>query len=126
MSNRIPTGSEEVTALLGHVRAAGQRDGGFTLIELLIVIVILGVLSGVVIFAVNGVNDRGKQAACIANKTTLQTAAEAYYAKHAHYPVSVDDMTTGDDRFLQSVPTDATYVPGTPATAPASYTITGC
>lgn len=112
--------------MLQNVRDARKSESGFTLIELLIVIVILGVLSGVVIFAVNGVNSRGEEAACIANKTTLQTAAEAFYAKHAYYPPTVDAMLSGADKFLQSAPTDATYEPGTPADNPTSYTITGC
>ena len=38
-------------------RAATEE--GFTLIELMIVIVILGVLAGIVIFAVGGITDRG-------------------------------------------------------------------
>jgi prepilin-type N-terminal cleavage/methylation domain-containing protein len=36
-----------------HKRMAEARDKGFTLIELLIVIVILGILAGIAIFAVS-------------------------------------------------------------------------
>jgi prepilin-type N-terminal cleavage/methylation domain-containing protein len=46
-----------------------RKDEGFTLIELLIVIVILGILAAVVVFAVNGITDRGEKSACKA--TTL-------------------------------------------------------
>ncbi|HEY3260100.1 MAG TPA: prepilin-type N-terminal cleavage/methylation domain-containing protein [Pseudonocardiaceae bacterium] len=115
---------KEVTALRQRIRAAGRTDGGFTLIELLIVIVILGILSGVVVFAVQGVNNRGEQAACLANKTSVATAAEAYYAKNNSYPPDIAAMTVAPDKFLQSVPAGITYTPagGPPAT---SYTVSG-
>lgn len=63
---------------------AGRQDG-FTLIELLIVIVILGVLAGIVVFAVGGITDRGDTAACKSDKKTLEVAQEAYYAKFSSY-----------------------------------------
>jgi prepilin-type N-terminal cleavage/methylation domain-containing protein len=65
-----------------RIMAARQHDSGFTLIELLIVIVILGVLSGIVVFAVQAFNNDGKAAACKADKKNVEIAAEAYYAKN--------------------------------------------
>ena len=44
--------------VLQRLRAARKNESGFTLIELLIVIVILGVLAGIVVFAVGAFNDR--------------------------------------------------------------------
>ena len=67
--------------MLQRLRAARQNDKGFTLVELLIVIVILGVLAGIVVFAVNGITDRGEVAACKADVKTVQVASEAYNAK---------------------------------------------
>ena len=64
---------------------AGRRDDGFTLIELLIVIVILGILAGIVVFAVGGISDRGNVAACKADKKTLQVAQEANFAQNGSY-----------------------------------------
>ncbi|MGY4388181.1 prepilin-type N-terminal cleavage/methylation domain-containing protein [Streptomyces sp. TE12347] len=55
-------------------------EGGFTLIELLVVIVILGVLSAIVVFSVRGINDKGQGSACKTDKSTIQTAEEAYFA----------------------------------------------
>ena len=46
--------------MLARIRAARENESGFTLIELLIVIVILGVLSGIVVFSVSGITSRGK------------------------------------------------------------------
>jgi len=61
-------------------------ERGFTLIELLVVIAILGILAGVVVFAVGGITDRGKNSACKSEVSTVQTAVEAFYAKTGAYP----------------------------------------
>jgi general secretion pathway protein G len=58
-----------------------KNDEGFTLIELLIVIVILGILAAVVVFAVGGITDRGQESACDADFKTLEVAYEAYIAQ---------------------------------------------
>jgi general secretion pathway protein G len=74
--------------VLAQIRKARQSESGFTLIELLIVIVILGVLAGIVVFAVGGVTDRGQTAACKADLKTVSTAVEAYRAGHPAYPAA--------------------------------------
>jgi general secretion pathway protein G len=87
------------TSVLQRLRAARKNQNGFTLIELLIVIVILGVLAGVVVLAVSGINNRGVVAACDADKRTVMTAVEAYYAEFSAYPPStpVDPLVTLSD-----------------------------
>lgn len=65
---------------------------GFTLIELLVVIVILGILSAVVVFAVRGTGDKGAAAAFATDAKTLRTAQEAYCAKNGHYAVDQDAL----------------------------------
>src|SRR4051812_6183982 len=62
--------------------SSSKRDKGFTLVELLIVIVILGILATVTVFAVRGITDKGQTSACNTDKVTLQTAAEAYFAQY--------------------------------------------
>jgi prepilin-type N-terminal cleavage/methylation domain-containing protein len=57
-----------------------QKDKGFTLVELLIVIVILGILATVTVFAVRGITDKGQTSACEADNKTMAVAAEAYFA----------------------------------------------
>ena len=57
-----------------------HTDDGFTLIELLIVIVILGVLATVVVFAVGGIGVRAEESACAAEARNLINATSAYIA----------------------------------------------
>jgi general secretion pathway protein G len=59
-----------------------QKDRGFTLVELLIVIVILGILATVTVFAVRGITDQGQENACKATGKTFEVAIEAYYAQY--------------------------------------------
>jgi len=68
--------------VLDRIREARRNESGFTLIELLIVIVILGVLAGIVVFAVSAFNGDGKTAACKADLKNVEIASEAYYAKN--------------------------------------------
>jgi prepilin-type N-terminal cleavage/methylation domain-containing protein len=53
---------------------------GFTLVELLVVIVILGVLAAVVVFAVGGITNTSKKSACQIEVRTINTATQAFYA----------------------------------------------
>ena len=60
-------------------------EGGFTLIELLIVIVVLGILAAVVVFALGGVTGKSTIAACKADGATLSTALAAFNAENPSY-----------------------------------------
>ena len=86
--------------MLKKLKEKNQEDGGFTLIELLVVIVIIGILAGVVVFAVNGVIKRGEESACAADEQTLTVAQEANYARDEVYVTEAQLVTNG---FLQSV-----------------------
>lgn len=66
-------------------------EGGFTLIELLVVIIILGILAGVVVFAVGGINDKGQGAACKIDSRTLRTSLEAFAGSNAGNGFYTDD-----------------------------------
>jgi prepilin-type N-terminal cleavage/methylation domain-containing protein len=112
------------TAMQQRIREAREEQSGFTLIELLIVIVILGVLAGIVVFAVSAFNGDGKAAACKADYKNVEIASEAFYAKRGQ-------SATGVGTTLAANPaTDTTLVgagylkepPGNSATS--GYTIT--
>ena len=49
-----------------------KQDKGFTLVELLIVIVILGILATVTVFAVRGITDRGRRTPVTSSERTLE------------------------------------------------------
>ncbi len=84
-------------------------EKGFTLVELLIVIVILGILAGIVVFAVGNLTSNAKTNACATEKSTIVTAAEAFKANSGAYPANMAALTTA----------------GLLKTTPASYTIDG-
>ncbi|MFF3213425.1 type IV pilin protein [Streptomyces sp. NPDC002886] len=70
-------------------------EAGFTLVELLVVIVILGILAAIVVFSVSGINDKGQDAACKTDKTTIQTAEEAYFLNKNAYGTVEELKTAG-------------------------------
>src|SRR6202142_1182668 len=64
-------------------------ERGFTLVELLIVIVILGILAGIVVFAVGNLTSNAKTNACGTEKSPLVTALESYKAQNGAYPATM-------------------------------------
>jgi len=107
--------------VLDRIREARRNESGFTLIELLIVIVILGVLAGIVVFAVGAFNDEGKASACKSDQKNLEIASEAFYAKSAthKYPTAITDLTNAAKPYLKEAPTNITVAfDATGATAP--------
>jgi general secretion pathway protein G len=84
-------------------RARTAGDEGFTLVELLIVIVVLGILSGIVVFGVARFRTDAQNAACKADLATVSVAADAYDASTGTYPADVATLVTG--QYLKSTPT---------------------
>lgn len=98
-----------------------KQDKGFTLVELLIVIVILGILATVTVFAVRGITDRGQENACAVDSRTLDTSIEAFYAQYQRDPASLAELTTGvgtDEPILKEAPSNFEFVGRESAVAP--------
>jgi general secretion pathway protein G len=94
-------------------KAAGEMDEtGFTLIELLIVIVVLGILAGVVIFALGGVTGQSAIAACKSDGATVSTALAAFNTDNPGVAATTALLTGNTDSgpFLQSWPVSSHYV----------------
>jgi prepilin-type N-terminal cleavage/methylation domain-containing protein len=89
-----------------------KQDEGFTLIELLIVIVILGILATVVVFAVQGIRDQGDESACDTEARSMATALESYYAQTGTYPAAGWDPSTGTYAVMRDAPTYFTVAAG--------------
>ena len=97
-----------------------RQEEGFTLIELMIVIVILGVLAGIVLFAVGGITDRGTLSACKADKKSIEVAVEASFAQNGSYPASVAALVP---TFLHQVPSTTHYTLALSAATPPQVTV---
>ena len=99
-----------------------EQNKGFTLVELLIVIVILGILATVTVFAVTGITNKGKTSACQSDLKVIQTAEEAYNANTGVYGLQTDLVAGG---LMHAVSPNFDVTVGAGVGAAASYAVTG-
>jgi general secretion pathway protein G len=91
-----------------------KKDRGFTLVELLIVIVILGILATVTVFAVRGITDKGQQNSCKVERRAIETAFEAYFADQGADVAGIAGLVPG---YLKTTPAARwTFTAGHPPT----------
>lgn len=87
-----------------------DSERGFTLLELLIVIIVLGVLAAVVIFALGGVNASAAVSACKADSKEVRIAVAAYETQSGDVaPSSLDALTVGSNPYLNSLPSSPNF-----------------
>jgi general secretion pathway protein G len=94
-----PELSSEGGYKMGHRRKTHRGEflsnAGFTLIELLTVIVIIGILAGIALPAVNIARRKGRIAAVKEQLRQIETALEEYYAEYDTYPPLGNDWLGG-------------------------------
>lgn len=102
-----------------------RRQRAFTLIELLIVIVIIGILAGLIVWAVRSAVVRARDAQAKNSAKVVQDALEVYMTenpnlrtsafgsqfpnKSAYYPLTEDnlkELISGGQKLITTVPTD--------------------
>ncbi len=108
--------------MITELRAAAAEESGFTLVELLIVIAILGVLAGVVVFSVAGIQDDSQTSACKAEASTVKSAEEAYYVKNKKYGNGTQ-LSSAPNKLLGSAPSMVTITLTPDAATATGYTL---
>src|SRR3954466_13349754 len=80
--------------MIQQLRKKRGDEGGFTLIELLIVIIILGILAAIVVFAVGNTRKDSVANSCKPDVKSVELSAEAVNTKAGSYPATSDAGNT--------------------------------
>jgi general secretion pathway protein G len=97
-----------------------RNEEGFTLIELLIVIIVLGILAAIVVFAVGNTRDDAVESACNTQLRSVELSAEAINTNEGSYPLGNFNINSANNpilagtldngALLKSWPSDADFV----------------
>jgi general secretion pathway protein G len=80
-----------------------SKQKGFTLIELIIVVTIIGILAGLAIVNVRFAQRKAREAALMANLSTLRKAIDNFYADKQHYPTDLNELAPN---YVKTIPKD--------------------
>ena len=105
-----------------------KKSKGFTLIELMIVVLIIGILSGVTLGVLNssGIRQKAKDAQRVSDIKRIQTALELYFSDRRGYPktsgwVSANTgLSSLVGPYIDKIPTDPGGLTGANPCAAAS------
>ena len=86
-----------------------QQDEGFTLIELLIVIIILGILAAIVVFAIGNTRDDAVASSCKTDAKSIELSLEAQKTKNSTYPADGDKTNADKGALLRTWPGGSDY-----------------
>ncbi len=114
-------------------RGRDEDQGGFTLLEILIVIVVLGILAAIVIFALGGVTGQTAVAACQGDGATLQVSVATFINQNPGVTVTQGLLLSGtaasnNTPYVQSWPSAGphfAYAISTAVGAPTGATAIG-
>ena len=107
-----------------------KKNNGFTLIELMIVVLIIGILSGVTLSVLNsgGIRQKAKDTQRTADIKRIQTALELYFSDHRGYPKSSvwisanTGLSSLVGPYIDKIPTDPSGSTGAgPCAAAGAY-----
>jgi len=103
-----------MTSQFGRSR---NKQKGFTLVELMLVVLIIGILSGVMLGVINiaGLQKKSRDARRIGDIKKIQTALELYFSDYRGYPSQTSFLSppsTLTSGYITKIPTDPTGATG--------------
>src|SRR5437763_1506786 len=114
----------EYQPVFERLRKARANDKGFTLIELLIVIIILGILAAIVVFAIGSTRKDSVASSCKTDAKSIELSLEAVNTNVGTYPAAQAGATSpSTGALLKTWPSSTDYA-FTYVQAGTGYTVT--
>src|SRR5690242_11054036 len=82
------------------------RGRGFSLVEVMIVVVIIGLMSTMVVFATTRYLDKAKRQRARADIVTLSGAVDSFYLHNGKFPSNQEGLKILAPEFIKTLPND--------------------